>query len=224
MPIPAGVMLAAQLAPSAISLIKGLFSGKSPQEKAIERLEKVAQQGLDPAILQRALAVLNARNQAEQSGVLSRLASGGIDPSSGLAQEAVGATRRGLGARQGEAQSLFNQQSEAAKLAANQQLLGLPADQSISDLLGSGLQALQAYGQRNQGLTFDDLKKLMPQTMPEVRTELSTAPRGSMLNQMRPLELSAMPNASPNIGMKLPTPSQFSQYFNPYSRRRGYAY
>lgn len=220
-------MLAAQLAPSAISLIKGLFGGKSPQEKAIERLEKVAQQGLDPAILQRALAVLNARNQAEQSGVLSRLASGGIDPSSGLAQEAVGATRRGLGARQGEAQSLFNQQSEAAKLAANQQLLGLPADQSVGDLLGSGLQALQAYGQRNQGnqgLTFDDLKKLMPQAMPDVRTELPSAPRGSMLSQVRPLELSTMPNASSNIGMKLPTPSQFSQYFNPYSRRRGYAY
>ena len=227
MPIPAGVILGAQLAPSAISVIKGLLGGKSPQEKAIERFQKLSEQGLDPAILQRALAILNARNQAEQSGVLSRLAAGGIDPSSGLAQEAVGATRRGLGARQGEAQALFNQQSEAAKLAANQQLLGLPADNSLGDLLGSGLQALQAYGQRKQDQDF--LQSLFNTSqgaaaLPEIRTQLPTAPRGSMFNQQKSLALTPLQDNSPNVGMKLPTPDQFSKYYDPYRLRRGYVY
>lgn len=180
MPIPAAVGAAATYGPAVISLLKGLFGGKSPQEKAIEKIQQVADKGLDPHILQRALAILNARNQAEQSDVLSRMAAGGIDPSSGLAQEAVGATRRSLGARTGEAQALFNTESERAKMAANQQLAGLPVDNSTGDLLGSLLQAVQASA-RPKKFDFDQLdEKLNPPAAP------------------------AQPAANANIGVQLP--------------------
>lgn len=182
MPIPAGVQLAAMVAPSVISLARSLFGGKSRQDKALDKIEKISNEGLDPKILQRALAILNARNQTEQSGVLSRLAAGGIDPSSGLAQEAVGATRRGLGARMGEAQSLFNQQSEAAKMAATQQLAGLPADNSTGDLLGSLLGAVQAGVQRK--MDFDRLDKI--------------------LNPQQAVAAPATPAPSPRMGVQLP--------------------
>ncbi len=146
MPIPALAASAIRYGPAAYGILKGLFGGKSPQQKAQERLQKIAEQGLDPAILQRAIAILNVRNQGEQSGVLSRLSAGGIDPSSGLAQEAVGATRRSLGARQGEAQSLFNTQSEEAMMRANEQLAGMPEDTSTGDLVASLLSNLDARG------------------------------------------------------------------------------
>lgn len=180
MPIPALALGALKYGPAVVSLLKGLTGGKSPQEKAIEKIQQVADNGLDPKILERVLAILNARNQTEQSGVLSRLAAGGIDPSSGLAQEAVGATRRSLGARTGEAQSLFNAESERAKMAANQQLAGLPVDNSTGDLLGSLLQAVQASAQKK--FDFDQLdQKLNP-----------------------PAAAPAQPAANPNIGVQIP--------------------
>jgi hypothetical protein len=170
MALPAGVALAAKYGPAAYGIISGLLKGKSKQQKAQEaamaRLQNIAEHGLDPSILNRAVAILNARNQGEQSGVLSRLSAGGIDPSSGLAQEAVGATRRSLGARQGEAQSLFNEQSEAAKLRANEQLAGMPVpeDTSTGDLIGSLLTNLEARG------VFD--KKAAPEQSDSVGVQL----------------------------------------------------
>lgn len=228
MPIPQGVMLAAQLAPSAISLIRSLFGGKSPQEKAIERLQQISERGLDPAILQRALGILNTRNQAEQSGTLSRLAAGGIDPSSGLAQEAVGATRRSLGARQGEAQALFNQKSEAAKMAATQQLVGLPVDNSTGDLLGSMLQALQTYGASRQkkDLSFDNLETMLNKKPVQITTP---AIRGADFGQQyipNSLPVTSaprlqLPQVSSNIGLK-----QFTDIrrISPLHRRRSLNY
>jgi hypothetical protein len=203
-------MLAAQLAPSAISLIRGLFGGKSPQEKAIERLQQISERGLDPKLLERALGILNVRNEREQRDTLSRLMAGGIDPSSGLAQEAVGATRRSLGARQGEAQALFNQQSEAAKMAATQQLAGLPVDNSTGDLLGSILQGVQAYAgsRKPEGMTFDELstilkKESLPVTTPEIRgTDFSrNIPQSLPVTSAPRLQL-PQPKISPNIGLK----------------------
>lgn len=165
------------------SLLKGLFGKKSPEEKARERLAKISERGLDPELLNRALGILNARNQAEQSGALSRLAAGGIDPSSGLAQEAAGAIRRGLGARQGEAQALFNERSEAAKLAATQQLAGMPADNSLGDLISSSLIALQASrNPKSDALTTDDVAKIMGNRKDyPMSTDFDiSAPRGSI--------------------------------------------
>lgn len=221
---PGVVLAAAHLVPTAISLLKGFFGGKSPQERAIEKLQEISERGLDPRILERALAVLNARNQMEQSGMLARLAAGGITPSSGLAQEAVGATRRGLGARTGEAASLFNAMSEQAKMQAMQQLAGMPADTSLGDLLGSALQALQAY---NQGRQIDDLRKALTNTLPNSQStttiDLQTQPRGSLFKQLKPLELTVEPASSPNIGMKLPTQRSLS-LISPYRYKQPYYY
>lgn len=182
MALPAAIGIAAKYGPAAYGILKGLLGGKSPQQKAQERLQRIAERGLDPSVLSRAIAILNARNQAEQGGVLSRLAAGGIDPSSGLAQEAVGATRRSLGARQGEAQTLFNEQSQAAQMRANEQLAGMPEDTSTGDLIGSLLSNLEAQG------VFD--KKKVPdygelQNRLQVK-DLPTAPRGSMFSQNLP--------------------------------------
>src|SRR3990172_2502928 len=105
--IPVGAIL--QYAPAAIGLAQKLFGKKSPEQKAreesIKRLRRIAEQGLDPTVLNRAFQTINARGQNEETGVLSRLSAGGIDSSSGLAQEAAGAVRRSLGSRRGGARA-----------------------------------------------------------------------------------------------------------------------
>ena len=143
MALPMLAMAALKYGPAVIGTLQGLFKGKSKEEKAREaalgRISKIAESGLDRGVLDRAIGIINSRIGNEQQGTLARLASGGLDPSSGLAQEAVGAVRRSRGAREGEARSLFDEQSQRAQMEANQYLAGLPVqqDDSLSQSLSS---------------------------------------------------------------------------------------
>lgn len=175
MPIPAGVVLAAKYGPAAYGILKGLFGGKSPQKKAQERLEKIAREGIDPGILQRQLKILNARQGGESSDILQRLAGGNIAPSSGLAQEFVGASKRSIGGRQAEAQALFDEYNQRAKMQANQQLAGMPEDQSTGDLLGSVLSELQAQyggGGSKKAMDFDNLDQMLSPQQPAAQSNI----------------------------------------------------
>lgn len=134
--------------PAALSALKSLFGGDSPQEKARKRLEELAKRGLDPKLLRQALAIQAAREQQEQSGILSRMRAGNIDPSSGLAQEAIGASKRGLAARQGEARAVFDEQSEAAKQRANEILAGMPEDDTFAQVMGSATELLDELARK----------------------------------------------------------------------------
>ena len=158
----------AQVALTGYSLLKGLLGKKSKEEKAQEeakkRLAQIAERGLDPAILDRALAIQNAQRETDKSGLLSRLAAQGVG--GGLAEEALGALQRRRALDEGSTRGLFDERSEAAKLAATQQLAGAAPDNSLSELLASSLNALNASRRPKvddaNTLTEADIAKILP--------------------------------------------------------------
>lgn len=177
MAIPAAAAYAIQYAPAVYSLLSGLFRGKSPQEKAVEKLEKQAREGLDDNLLNEILAQIGARRESDTSRALRRLAAGNISPSSGLAQEVAGATRRGFAGQLEDARTKFMTADQAAKDRANQALLSLPQDNSTGDIVAA--------------------------LMSSLASELSRKGNKLSLASFEPGASQVQPGAS-NIGMRLP--------------------
>jgi len=143
----------------ALGVLKGLFGGKSPAQK---RLERIAKLGYDPEEYQRALTQLNQRIGGEKQSVLSRLRAGNVDPSSGIGQELLGSVNRSYGMRAAEAKSAASESGQRAT-----ELLGTRDDESTGDLLGSLLASLASDFE--EGGLFDRGKK-QPK-IPAVRTD-----------------------------------------------------
>jgi len=100
MPVPLGLAIPAAVS-VASSLAGSLFGGDDPSEKAQKLLLKFGKEGLPPELLsqiiQQALASINQGVAIQQRGTASRLAAGGINASSGLAESQLGkASRAGL--------------------------------------------------------------------------------------------------------------------------------
>lgn len=82
-------------------LLGSLFGGDDPSEQAQKLLLKFGKEGLPPELLsqiiQQALASINQGVAIQKRGTASRLAAGGINASSGLAESQLGkASRAGL--------------------------------------------------------------------------------------------------------------------------------
>lgn len=196
----AGASPYATAALTGYSLLKSLFGKKSAEEKAQEaakkRLAQIAERGLDPAMLNRALAIQNAQRETDKSGLLSRLAAQGVG--GGLAEEALGALQRRRALDEGNVRGVFNERSEAAKLAATQQLAGAAPDNSLSELLSASLNALQASRRpKSDALTTDDVAKIMKgRNDYPMSTDFDYgAPRGSSL--------------SPRLSPQIPQPGYY---------------
>ncbi len=99
--------------------------------------------GLDPKILQNALAVMRKRSENEVSGTLGRLQAGGIDPRSGLAAETAGAVRNRASSDVGTLSAEFDREAERVLSGQN--------DESTADLISSLVMNLGTakYGQGN---------------------------------------------------------------------------
>ncbi len=184
MPLPAIALASLKYGPAAYGLIRGLLGGKSKQQKAQEaamkRLQGIAEKGLDPSILNRAIQILNARQRGEESGIQSRLAAQGVG--GGLLEEALGSSRRGLGARTGEASALFNEQSQEAQMRANEQLAGLnvPEDTTTGDLLGSLLTNLsqeRIFQPKAPSSVYEDLLRSRSSRQPIIRGPIVRSPQ-----------------------------------------------
>lgn len=187
---------------SGAKVLSSLFGGDSPRDKAIKELERIMKQGLDPRILQRLIRTIAAREQQAQSGILARARAGNLDPSSGLVQEMIGASRRGAAAQEGDLREAFNDESERVKRAAASQLAGMPADTSTGDLIGSTIELLDTYlnSRKNKSTTGTPADLVAPRArmLDEPMIGGSITPSPSLRQPVRA-----------DAGMKIYSPSDF---------------
>ncbi len=178
---------------SAAKVVDNFMSGSSPRDKALKQLQLIMKKGLDPTILRRLMQAMSAREAQAQSGVLARARAGNLDPSSGLVQEMLGASRRNAASREGELRQIFDDESERVKRAAMAQLANLPEDTSGGDLLGSSIALLDTV-----------LKRKRTQDEPEGWQQQS----GQSVGLSEP-EAKVHGPVRSDVGMKMYRPSDF---------------
>lgn len=110
------------------SLLGSLFGGESEAEKAQKMLLKFAKSGLPPDLKQQiigdALAAIERDIRSQESSIGARLAAGGIDTTSGLAQSQFGKARRAGMTARGKAVGNINMQEFQQRMDALKSVVG----------------------------------------------------------------------------------------------------